>query len=516
MVSTAGPRINQSYDQKARGMDADHEIYSSNSLDAPDRAIESQSDGPLTPSEDAVNDAADTNEVELAEPVGTLTGPIVSLPTVTEYRCPGEEHSISRAIHLSRLAAFYPACRQCQHRHDTGQLNPETVERIYKTEVRGRQRPLFRQDGVRGIFLNDLTPAIAGKIAAAFASLLWQDVPLTGRQETSSRTRRSRTQQPSRRGPSIVVGYDERPSSPAILSAVIDALRMMGCPVTDVGLASRPCFAFAVDHLQAAGGLFVSGAGQDASWAGMDLYREGASPLSLGEGLEDVQQRYESGVTRPTRSAAFQRAFQATIPYEAGLWKHFHALRPLRIVCAVRPRPARKTLRKLFSKLPCELSEVETTAAVNAPLKHDVLIERIVGRVKKRKAHLGILVDDDGARCWFVDERGQEVDPVALTAMLARQSRIEHPNASVVVESAAVESVRSLITPNELLDGGESAGSISRTMRESHASFAGGLSNLYWFRESFPACDAILTLAHVLQGLSRSDEPFSKAVSFGR
>jgi phosphomannomutase len=509
IVSAANVRINRSHDQKARGMDADDEIYSSNSIDAPDPPVNVEAEDPSP-----ANGESETGD-RSEEPAGVLTGPIISLPTVTEYRCPGEEHSISRAIHLSRLAAFYPSCRQCQHRHDTGQLNPETVERINQSEVRGRQRPLFHRDGVRGVFLNEFTPAIAGRIAAAFASVLWQDVPLTGRQDSTRPESRTGIRQPSRRGPSIVVGYDERPSSPAILSSVIDALRMMGCPVTDIGLVSRPCFAFAVDHLQVAGGLFVSGAGHDASWAGLDLYREGAVPLSLGEGLEEVQQKFDSGVTRPTRSAAFQRAFQATIPYEAGLWKHFHALRPLRVVCAARPRPARKTIRKLFAQLPCELSEVETTAAVNAPLKHDVLMERIVSRVKKRQAHLGILIDGDGSRCWFVDEKGKQVDSARLTAMLARQSRIDHPNAPVVAESAAAKSVQSLIAPNEVLDGGDSAGSISRTMRESNASFGGSQSDSYWFRESFPACDAILTLAHVLQGLSRSDESFSKAISFG-
>jgi len=490
-------------------MDAEQEIYSSNSMDAPVPSVDSDAEAPS--SANCESEKGDSSE----ESLGAVTGPIVSLPTVTEYRCPGEEHPISRSIHLSRLAAFYPACRQCQHRHDTGQLNPETVERINQTEVRGRQRPLFQRDGIRGVFLNEFTPAIAGRIAAAFASVLWQDVPLTGRQDSTRPESRTGTRQPSRRGPSIVVGYDERPSSPAILSSVIDALRMMGCPVTDVGLVSRPCFAFAVDHLQVAGGLFVSGSGHDASWGGLDLYREGALPLSLGDGLEEVQQKFDAGVTRPTRSAAFQRAFQATVPYEAGLWKHFHALRPLRVVCAARPRPARKTIRKLFAKLPCELYEVETTAAVNAPLKHDVLLERIVSRVKKRKAHLGILIDGDGSRCWFVDEKGKQVDGARLTAMLARQSRIDHPNAPVMADSVALESAQSLVAPNEILDGGDSAGSISRTMRESNASFGVGQSDSYWFRESFPACDAILTLAHVLQGLSRSDEPFSKAVAFG-
>jgi phosphomannomutase len=490
-------------------MDADDEIYSSNSLDAPDHQVQAASGDRLSTAANASGDGQVPDET--SQP---FTGPIVSSAATTEYRCPGEAHSISRAIHLSRLAAFYPACRQCQHRHDTGQLNPETVERIHQTEARGRPYPLFQRDGVRGVFLNELTPAKAGSIAAALASLLWQDVPLTGRQNTPTGPAGGhQTHQLSRRGPSIVVGYDERPSSPAILSSVIDALRMMGCPVIDVGLASQPCFAFSVDHLQVAGGLFVSGAGHDASWSGLDLYREGAAPLSLGDGLDEVQQKVESGVTRPTRSAAFQKAFQATIPYEAGLWKHFHALRPLRVVCAARPRPVRKTIRRIFSKLPCDLSEVETTAAVNEPLKHDVLLERISARVRKRKAHLGVLIGDDGSRCWFVDNRGQLVDSLALTAMLARQSRTDHPNAPIVAESAALQHLESIVTPIELLDGGDSAGSISRVMRESNSSFGGGQSDFYWFRESFPACDAVLTLAHVLQGLSRSDATFAKAVS---
>ncbi|MDA0281944.1 MAG: hypothetical protein O3B13_06910 [Planctomycetota bacterium] len=489
-------------------MDAENEIFSSDSLDAPYqppqlRSVASVSAQDLTAT---ATDAAGVTD-------RLMTGPFVCSPASTEYRCPGESHSISRAIHLSRLSAFYPACRQCQHRHDTGQLNPETVERIHQTEARGRQIPIFQRDGVRGVFLNNLTPAKAGRIAAAFASLLWLDVPLTGLMSTvAGRASGKQPRQPSRRGPSILVGYDERSSSPAILSSVIDALRMMGCPVIDVGLASRPCFAFSVDHLQVAGGLFVSGAGHGASWSGLDLYREGASPLSLGTGLEEVQQKFEAGVTRPTRSAAFQKSFQAAIPYEAGLWKHFHALRPLRVVCAARPRPARKTIRKLFSKLPCELSEIETVAAVNEPLKHDILLDRISSRVRQRNAHLGVLIDDDGARCWFIDNRGRLVDSLALTAMLARQGRIDHPNAPIIAETSALAAIQSLIPAVELLDGGDSAGSISRIMRESNGSFGGGQSDCYWFRESFPACDAILTLAHVLQGLSRSDASFSEAL----
>ena len=84
MVSTTGTRINQSHGQKASGMDADDQIYSSNSLDAPDPVVESKTDTRLATQYEGVGG------VNSDEPASVLTGPIVSLPTVTEYRCPGE------------------------------------------------------------------------------------------------------------------------------------------------------------------------------------------------------------------------------------------------------------------------------------------------------------------------------------------------------------------------------------------------------------------------------------------
>ncbi len=431
--------------------------------------------------------------------------PLIELPAETQYRCPGERHPISRSIHLSRLAAFFPACRQCQHRHDTGQLPPQTLERIQQVERRGSTSSIFQTDGVRGVFLNEITPALAGRIAKAFASVLWEQIPLAGRSAARHRS------QPARRGPSIVVGYDERPSSPAILTAAIDALRMMGCPVTDIGLVSRPCFAFAVAHLQTAGGMFVTGSGCGAASTGLDLVAEGALPLSLGVGLDEVVRRVAAGVARPTRRAGFQQSFQALVPYEAALWKHFHALRPLKVVCAVRPRPVRQTLRKLFAELPCQLAEVESFAAASQPLKHDVLLKRVSRRVVSKNAHLGVLIDDDGARCWFIDERGRVIPSVRVGQMLARFRRLDHPNSAIVTESAALASFENL-SGASAIDGGSSSGSMARAMLGTPVAFGCGESHRYWWGESYPACDAILTLAHVLQGLSRSDAAFSTVI----
>ena len=44
-----------------------------------------------------------------------------------EYICPGERHPISRSIHLARLAASFPPCRECPLRDDARQVRAKSV-----------------------------------------------------------------------------------------------------------------------------------------------------------------------------------------------------------------------------------------------------------------------------------------------------------------------------------------------------------------------------------------------------
>jgi phosphomannomutase len=429
-------------------------------------------------------------------------------PVEPQYRCPGETHSISRAVHLSRLASFFPACRECQHRTDTGELPPQTVERIQQVERRMVRQSVFQQDGIRGVFLNELTPAIAGRVVSALARIVWDQIPLPGKTELRRPTRSP--VQPARTGPAIVVGYDERPSSPSVLAAVIDALRMMSCQVVDVGLVSKPCFCFAVDHLQASGGVFVTGSNCEAAWTGLDLYSSGALPIGQGTGLEEIEHRFNTGVSRPTRRASYQRSFQAVVPYEAGLWKHFHALRPLRIVVAARPRPVRKTLRRLFKKLPCQLIEVETTGAANAPIRAEIVSQRVKARIKKRDAHLGVLIHDDGCRTEFFDEEAQRIPQAELCRLLSKIVRAQEPRSNVIVDSSIASTVE--LREDEFQECDSSIGAIAEAMKSSQAVFGASADDRYWFREAYPACDALLTVARVLESLSLSDASFSSVI----
>ncbi len=147
-----------------------------------------------------------------------------SPPQTEPYRCPGEQHTISRAVHLGRLAAFYPACRQCPRRDETGTLSPRRVAQLAETSRRGQPRSLFHEEGAGGVFLNDLSPAAAKEIAAAFGVVMLENARPGG----------LGTSVPSEPGTLLLAG-DGRPLTAELVAAVAEGLRSTGCNVVDIG-----------------------------------------------------------------------------------------------------------------------------------------------------------------------------------------------------------------------------------------------------------------------------------------
>ncbi|HUG91353.1 MAG TPA: hypothetical protein VML55_10995, partial [Planctomycetaceae bacterium] len=365
----------------------------------------------------------------------------------------------------------------------------------------------------------------AEQAAAALADLLWEHKPLPGRtaaMDAGSRPSHHAVTGAARSSaalPLVVVGHDERPGSPDLMVGVVRSLRRMSCRVVDIGLTTRPCFWFAVDHLKAAAGLFVTGAGSEPSWTGFDFVgpQPPAAPLSRGGDpsgfdLDRLEARMSGFTRRPTRQAGPYRMFQAFVPYEASLWKHFHALRPLVVCCGVGSRLVRRTLERVFATLPCRLVLVDVPVRARDVLAAaDADVVRVSEAVRRTRAHLGVLIDDDGQRTGFLDERGRVVDAGAVTKLVGRLLLAERPGGSVVVEGASLALLAGDIERcgGRALDGGACFAEMARAMRNEAAVLGGGTSGRLWFAESFPTCDGILTLARVLDVLSRSDAAFS-------
>ena len=97
---------------------------------------------------------------------------VCSSPAV--YRCPGQSYTIDRGVHLARLAAFYPPCLRCEHRHDSGGLSPLQLRDWDQLERRARGGPRRGGEGFEGAAAGDIDVSTVSRVARALAASLWR------------------------------------------------------------------------------------------------------------------------------------------------------------------------------------------------------------------------------------------------------------------------------------------------------------------------------------------------------
>ena len=425
----------------------------------------------------------------------TTEFPVIVEPA--EYTCPGHPHPISRSIHLSRLSAFYPACRECPHRDDTGGLAGKTIDRLVRTRHRVARATLFTSEGVRGIHRNELTRTDADRLVAALAWLCWRDRPralLRNPQNTS--------------GPVVVVGHDTRPAARDLLAGVLSALVRSGCRAVEIGPVSDDCFRFAVHHLEADAGIRVTGDGHPSWWIGLDAVTAGGRPLSRGAGLDTWESAAGSQLPRPTRHAGSRRSFQATEVYQATLKRHLLASRPLNISLAAPEGPERDSLSQLLKPLPWTLHHVDALTNDDS--------RRISGQDRSVAYDVRLSWSNDRDGTLYCDETGTPIDPTALFLLLARGILFDHPGQPVVLAQRHADRLTSAIRQ---LGGrprtfpGTSRADTWQALKDHDAVMGIDDNGNTWCGESAPTQDRLLIVAHVLRMLDHHHRPLSQLIA---
>ena len=188
-----------------------------------------------------------------------------------DFRCPDAEYPISPAVHLGRLARFYPGCRRCPHAADTGTLPARQVKRLGEVGQRAPLLPRFHDEGAGGVYGNELAPADARRMAAAFGLCLRGTVPFDPalRRAPLAAVR-----------PAVVLAGDGRPLGAELVAAVSEGLRWAACDLIDIGPATTACLLLAIARLDAAGGILVGNPGGLPQQAGLKFFAPGPSPIS--------------------------------------------------------------------------------------------------------------------------------------------------------------------------------------------------------------------------------------------
>lgn len=434
------------------------------------------------------------------------------LPVVTEkqeFLCPLENRTISRALHLSRMAAGHAQCLICEFRDETGLLPRQVVER---TRSKGRNVPngIISPRGLRGLAINQLTRERITELTVHVIQL-------------ANRLRHERAQGSVHGGLKVVTGYDSRPSSPDLAIGMVTALKRSGCDVIDLGQVSRPIFDFGAACFRPDVGLFLTGGELPSSWNGMDIIGEDGLPWGWPGRLTELASTLTQPISRIARSSGHYEAVCVDSEYEQQLIQQLHALRPLRLA-VVCPEPIqRRILTRIMEQTPCSIHLL--TGGGDHP---EQATKQIIDTLCQRRLDLGVVFGMDGRSCRIFDEGGHALTLVESLNLLSsiderlppesmnrnnefQSSSINGPHSPLrepwVIRVADEEPIPETVSPARLLSGTEA--DLLLRQRQGEIPMAADSSFRFWFRDMIPECDALQTLIRIIEVLSLSDRPVS-------
>ncbi len=351
---------------------------------------------------------------------------------------------------------------------------------------------IFREYDIRGIVGRDLTPGVARILGRAYATHL-------GRFDVGE----------------VVIGRDNRDSSPALAQAFSQGVMASGADVIDVGTVVTPMLYFACQELAAGGGVMVTGSHNPADYNGFKLVRQGAT----------IHGQEIRGLYDMIQEPAFRQG-QGRYREENVTDQYFHAIvqrirlgaRPLRVVVDAGNGTAGAFAPPLLEQLGVQVVPLYCESDPTFPHHHPDPVKPsnlkdLIAKVREVKADVGLAYDGDADRIGVVDDQGHIIPGDILMAIFWREILPQHPDAPCIVEvkcsQALVDEIIRLGGTPIFYRTGHSL--IKAKMKELGACFTGEMSgHMFFADEYFGYDDALYASARLLRLLSESQETLSE------
>jgi phosphomannomutase len=318
----------------------------------------------------------------------------------------------------------------------------------------------------------------------------------------------------------VVVGEDMRPSSAPLATAFSDGVTSQGLDVIRIGLASTDQLYFASGELGLPGAMFTA-SHNPASYNGIKLCRSSARPISMDSGLAWIKAAIKEGTpipNRPVGSSRDQEMLTRYIDFLFSLFENdFSSGRELTIAIDAGNGMAGHTAPGVFERVGAKIIplyfELDGTFPNHEanPIEPENLKD-LQRAVKKNGADIGLAFDGDADRCFLVDERGENVSPSALTALIASIELRRNPGASIIYNLITSRVVPEVVT--EL--GGNAIKSrvghsfIKKLMADSGAIFGGEHSGHFYFSSFWRADSGMLAALYAIAALKESKKTLSE------
>ncbi len=365
-------------------------------------------------------------------------------------------------------------------------------------------KDIFRAYDIRGIYPEEINEQTAYCIGQNFVKLI-------------------REENPDKEELNIVVGQDMRLSSPDLARKVIEGVTDTGANVIDIGLASTPTFYYAVARYGYDGGLEVSASHNPKEYNGVKVVRAKAYPVGLPNGLDKIRDAYlahkdiaadQKGKVTKKVGILEERVQDALKFYD------FSKIRPFKIVVDTANSMGSPDIEELFKHLPCELVkmnfELDGTFPVHEadPFKDENIVD-LKKKVLEEKADLGISTDGDADRIFFIDNKGDLIEPEIIRGLMAKEVLEHHPGAPIGYD------IRPGMITREMIEeyGGKpfvtkvGHSLIKKDSIDKDAPFSGESSGHMFFKTEYGFFETPLIVALVLmKQMSEVDKPVAEII----
>jgi phosphomannomutase len=252
--------------------------------------------------------------------------------------------------------------------------------------------PIISVSGLRGIVGETLTPEVAIRYAAAFASTLPPG--------------------------DILIGRDGRPSGNMLSSAIQAGLQTLGRNTIDCGIMPTPTVGVQIAACRAAGGIQITASHNPLPYNGLKLFSAQGRviPAALGQ---KVLNRYRAGTAMPATPVKLGKGAACPDPLAA----HLSAVLAIVDVERIRKRRFNVVLdsnhgaggplgRRLLEALGCQatiLGEEPTGQFAHMP---EPIAENLAGVLKSvtdAQADIGFCQDPDADRLAIIDQSGRYI-----------------------------------------------------------------------------------------------------------
>ena len=358
---------------------------------------------------------------------------------------------------------------------------------------------IFKAYDVRGLVDKEITADFCFATGVAFARFLQQE----------------------REPGTVVIGEDMRPSSPIFADAFSAGITSQGLDVIRIGLASTDMLYFAAGKLNMPGAMFTA-SHNPAEYNGIKMCLSGARPIGKESGLLTIEKFVTDGSPLELRNVGVEKTEAMLEQYVDHLLTlvDLSAMRPLKVVIDAGNGMAGYTAPAVFKRLNVEIIELFFELDGTFP-NHEANpidpknLQDLAKAVKKNKADIGLAFDGDADRCFLVDEKGDLINPSALTALIADRALASDPGSTIIYNLISSRSVKEVVEEN----GGTAVRSrvghsyIKKMMAETGAIFGGEHSGHFYFRDFWRADSGMLAALHALAALSESSGSLSQLLN---